>query len=102
MVLHFFGGDETNKKWLIAGSLSRGDAVGGYGKKLYYLAHLSSYEDLKKSTTDKEITTETEGDVKFENGVLKVGNEERKFKNKETISVNGNNTTKNQIFNKKV
>ncbi len=97
-----FWWDETNKKWLIAGSLSRGDAVGGYGKKLYYLAHLSSYEDLKKSTTDKEITTETEGDVKFENGVLKVGNEERKFSFKEKIdTVKENNNTKNQIFNKK-
>ncbi|CAM3197528.1 S6 family peptidase [Streptobacillus ratti] len=96
-----FWWDKEKNQWFIAGSLSRGDAVGGYGRKLYYLAHLSSYESLKENTTDKEISKDTEGDVKFENGVLKVDGEERKFKNKETISVNGNNTTKNQIFNKK-
>ncbi|WP_073508318.1 S6 family peptidase [Streptobacillus notomytis] len=96
-----FWWDDENKKWLIAGSLSRGDAIGGYGRKLYYLAHHFSYENLKKNITDKEITGETKDDVKFENGVLKVDGEERKFSLKENIDINGKSSTKNQIFNKK-
>ncbi|CAM3086877.1 S6 family peptidase [Streptobacillus ratti] len=95
-----FWWDEEKKKWFMAGSLSSGDAIDGYGRKQYFLGNVSAYEDFKEKITDKEITTET--NVEFNNGKLKVDNEEREFKSKEKVDiVNGSNKTKNQIFNKK-
>ncbi|WP_064608797.1 S6 family peptidase [Streptobacillus moniliformis] len=95
-----FWWDEEKKKWFMAASHS-GSTISGYGKRLYLLSLPRVYDDLKKNITDKEITTET--DVKFEEGKLKVNNEEREFREKETDVdvVKGTNKTKNQIFNKK-
>ncbi|WP_064613424.1 S6 family peptidase [Streptobacillus moniliformis] len=96
-----FWWDEEKKKWFMAASHSEGTTSGGYGKRLYLLSLPHVYDDLKKNLTDKEIKTET--NVQFCDNKLKVDNEEREFRENETIDdvVKGTNKTKNQIFNKK-
>ncbi|WP_331250288.1 S6 family peptidase, partial [Streptobacillus moniliformis] len=95
-----FWWDKEQKKWFMAASHSQGAFILGYGKWSRLLNLSYAYDNFKKALTDEEITTETE--VKFKDGKLNVSGKDREFKTKESIDiVKCNNTTKNQIFNKK-
>ncbi|CAM3086753.1 S6 family peptidase [Streptobacillus ratti] len=104
-----FWWDNRRKKWLIASNNKGGNSL-GYGKSSQLFSSPKAYQKWKDSLTDKEIT---ENNVKFENGTLKVGREERKFEDEtghdkitdHLMDINHKidekmTKVKNQIFNK--
>ncbi|WP_067321890.1 S6 family peptidase [Streptobacillus felis] len=107
-----FWWDSVNKKWLIASS-NTGGSNAGYTKSSQLLSNAPIFEKWKNLINDDEITG---NNVFFENGVLRVGNQNRSFDDREERRIENNRITshvitqdgtinekmfkvKNQIFN---